>query len=217
MKILLAHGSTASCHGEQLNILADNVSALLGEEVGTAFLDDDALPIGSVVLPLFLGEGKHLHVDVPKLAAASDCTLLPPLAHHAEAIASLAVAALTEQTRRINAMFVVYRFGGFEQLLAALYAQAKACSKHAMAALHSEPGIEAVLNHWQQEGVKSLSLQPMLLFEGHSLAKLQSMVKESDIEISIAPPLSELDAFPLLIADIFRADVLSVKNEAGQD
>jgi len=206
MKILLAHGSTASSHGEQLKILADNVSALLGEEVGTAFLDDDALPTGSVVLPLFLGEGKHLHVDVPKLAAASDCTLLPPLAHHAEAIASLVVAALTEQTRRINAMFIVYRYGGFEQLLAALYAQAKSCAKHAMASLHSEPGVQAVLQHWQQEGVKALSLQPMLLFEGHSLSRLQVQVNDSGMQINIAPVLSELQGFPQLIADIFSTE-----------
>ncbi|MDQ6970472.1 MAG: hypothetical protein Q9M16_08180 [Mariprofundus sp.] len=207
MKILLAHGSTASAHGEQLAALAAKVSALLGIEVGTAFLSDDALSKGATVLPLFLGEGKHVYEDLPKLAALSDCTVLSPLANHAEAIADLVLAALTKDTRRIHALFVMYRFGGFEQLIAALYGKAKICSKHALASLHTEPGVDVLLQHWQQEGVKAISLQPMLLFEGHSLDRLQTMVSESNIAVSMAPVLSDLAGFPELIADIFKDGV----------
>jgi hypothetical protein len=51
--------------------LAGKVSTLLDEEIGTAFLGDDSLPKGATVLPLFLGEGKHVREDIPKLVATS--------------------------------------------------------------------------------------------------------------------------------------------------
>jgi len=199
MKILLAHGSTDDRHGEQLTALADTVAGLLDAEVGVAFLSDDALPKGATVLPLFLGEGKHVSEDIPKLAAQSDCILLPTLASHADTIAEMAVAALTRDTRRIHAMFALYRFGGFEKLAAALYGKMKPCSKHALVSLHTEPALDSVLQHWQDEGVKQVSLQAMLLFEGKSMDRLRSMTVAFDV--SIAPVLSELDDFPRLIVD----------------
>ncbi|MFQ5519431.1 MAG: sirohydrochlorin chelatase [Mariprofundus sp.] len=200
MNILLAHGSSDSSHNTQVGTLADTVSALLGEEVGFAFLSDHKLPEGARVLPLFLGEGQHVSKDIPKLAAKSDCVLLPALAHHADAIADMAVDMLTRETRRINAMCVLYRFAGFEKLSAALYARVKVCSKHALASLHSEPSVNAVLQHWQQQGIDNISLQPMLLFEGHSLARLQGMIKDTKMQISSGPVLCEHEDFPALVA-----------------
>jgi len=202
MKILLAHGSTDSRHGEQMKALARTVSELLGEDVGAAFLGDDQLPKGATVLPLFLGEGKHVREDVPALVAASDCVLLPNLAASADTIAALALNEVTRETRRINALFVLYRFGGFEKLAAALYGRVKSCSKHALASLHSEPSLMAVLEHWQQEGVKPVALQPMLLFEGKSMDRLRSMTAPFDVNIN--PVLSEYDDFPALVAQCFR-------------
>jgi len=202
MHILLAHGSSSSRHGEQVKALAGKIAGLLDEEIGTAFLGDDSLPKGATVLPLFLGEGKHVGVDVPKLAAVSGCTLLPPLAACADQIAALALKEMTRETRRINAVFALYRFGGFEKLSAALYDQVKICSKHALASLHSDPSLKSVLEHWQQEGVTPVSLQPMLLFEGKSMDRLRSMTEPFDI--NIAPVLSEYDDFAGLIAQCFR-------------
>jgi len=202
MNLLLAHGSPHSLHGEQVRSLANKVADLLDKEIGTAFLGDNTLPKGATVLPLFLGEGKHAREDVPKLASASGCTLLSPLAACSERIAELAVQELTCESRRINAMFVLYRFGGFEQLAAATYAQAKICSKHALASLHSEPSVSNVLHLWQQEGVRPVSLQPMLLFEGKSMDRLRAMTEPFDT--NIAPALSEYDGFAALIADCLR-------------
>jgi len=203
MKVLLAHGSTDTRHGEQMQTLACKVSELLDEDVGTAFLGGCKLSKGATVLPLFLGEGKHVREDIPSLVAASDCVLLPNLAASADRIAALALQELTKETRRINALFVLYRFAGFEKLAAALYAQVKICSKHALASLHSEPSLTAVLEHWQQEGVKPVALQPMLLFEGKSMDRLRAMSEPFDVNIK--PVLSEYDDFPALVAQCFKA------------
>ncbi|MBL4776050.1 MAG: hypothetical protein JKY87_08385 [Mariprofundus sp.] len=206
MKVLLAHGSPDHRHGEQIKALADTVSGLLDSEVGVAFLSDDALPLDATVLPLFLGEGKHVREDVPKLAALSGCTMLPSLSEYADQIGELVVSEMTYETRRINAMFVLYRFAGFEQLAAALYGRVKTCSKHAIASLHSEPSVSSVLKHWQGQGVTPVSLQPMLLFEGQSMDRLRRMTESFDklSDISIAPVLSEYDGFAALVANCFR-------------
>jgi len=202
MKILLAHGSTDIRHGEQMQALACSVSELLGEAVGMAFLGDGKLPTGATVLPLFLGEGKHVREDLPALVEASGCVLLPNLTASADTIAALALAELTKETRRINALFVLYRFGGFEKLAAALYGRVKICSKHALASLHSEPSLTAVLKHWQEQGVQPVSLQPMLLFEGKSMDRLRAMSEPFDVNIK--PVLSEYDGFPALVAQCFQ-------------
>ncbi len=202
MKILLAHGSSDSRHVEQVKSLACKASDLLDEEIGTAFLDDHALPEDATVLPLFLGQGKHVSEDIPGLVAASGCRLLPPLADHADAIADMAISQMTKETRRINALFVLYQFSGFEKLAASLYANIKICSKHALASLHSEPSVSTLLQHWHQEQVKAISLQPMLLFEGKSMDRLRAMTKPFDI--GIEPVLSEYDGFSALIADCLR-------------
>jgi len=185
--------------------LAGIVSVLLNEEIGTAFLGDDSLPKGATVLPLFLGEGKHVREDIPKLVATSGGALLSPLAACADQIAALVLEEMTRETRRINAIFALYRFGGFEKLTAALYAQTKICSKHALASLHSEPSVKSALEHWQQEEVKPISLQPMLLFEGKSMDRLRSMTEAFDI--NIAPVLSGYDGFAAVVASRFRGEI----------
>ena len=207
MNILLAHGSTDDRHGEQLKALADTVSDLLGTEVGVAFLSHDALPSDATVLPLFLGEGKHVREDVPKLADVSGCRMLPSLSEYADQVAELVISEMTHETRRINAMFVLYRFGGFERLAAALYGRAKVCSKHALASLHTEPSVSSVLGHWRQEAVNPITLQAMLLFEGKSMDRLRRMTESFDqpSDVSITPVLSEYDGFAALVANCFRS------------
>jgi len=202
MHILLAHGSSEVIHKQQVQALATRVSTLLGEEVGIALLSDNRLPEGSSVLPLFLGEGKHVTEDIPKMAAQSNCIVLPPLSMHANAIANTTIETLTSETRRIQAMFVLYHFSGFEKLAAALYASVKICSKHALASLHSEPSAHSILQLWQQAGVKNISLQPMLLFEGKSMDRLRRMTEP--FEITMAPVLSEYDGIATIIADCLK-------------
>ncbi|MDQ6998900.1 MAG: CbiX/SirB N-terminal domain-containing protein [Mariprofundus sp.] len=213
MNILLAHGSSNASHTEQVEVLAAKVSELLGEEVRVAYLNDQLLPEGARVLPLFLGEGKHVREDIPSLIAASvDCELLPALTEQSDVIAQMAIDLITRDTRRINALFVLYRFSGFEKLATAMYEKMNVCSKHALASLHSEPSVPSLLQHWQAEALKQMSVQPLLLFKGASLVRLQSMMNDVDLEISQGPVLSEHEAFPQLIADCFKAKASEEKS-----
>jgi len=203
-KVLLAHGSSNASHTEQVETLATKVSELLGEEVGVAYLNDRILPAGVRVLPLFLGEGKHMREDVPRLIAASDCDLLPSLSEQSDAIADMAIDLITRDTRRISVLFVIYRFSGFEKLATAMYEKMKKCSKHALASLHSEPSVTSLLQHWQTEEIKKISLQPLLLFKGASLVRLQRMMNDSELEIIQGPVLCEHESFAQLLANCFQ-------------
>ncbi|GAV19621.1 sirohydrochlorin cobaltochelatase [Mariprofundus micogutta] len=205
MKILLAHGSSDANHAKQVNNLADEVSCLLGEEVGAAFLSNERLANGATVLPLFLGAGNHVTEDIPKLVEASNCSLLPSLNEHANALVKMVYGHLTQESKRINVLFALYRFSGFTSLTAAIHSNNKSCSKVAMASMHSEPSVTSVLNHWHADGLKQVTLQPMLLFDGCSLARIHSMIAESShSDVTLAPVLSEHEGFAGLIANMFR-------------
>ncbi|TLS77686.1 hypothetical protein FE236_02825 [Mariprofundus erugo] len=206
MKTLLAHGSSDSAHGAQVEALAKHVSNLIGEEVRAAFLSDERLPAGSVVLPLFLGAGKHLSEDVPTLVAASGATLLPSLNEYAEQLVTMACNQLTRESTRIHALFAIYRYSGFEPLVAAIHSANSRCSLVATASLHSEPSLTSVLNRWQSDGVGPITVQPMLLFGGHTLGRLQAMIEDaSATDVLLAPVLSECDGFAALIAGCLKA------------
>jgi len=200
--ILLAHGSSDARHAEQVRSLATKVSHLTGEEVGCAFLSDDKLPKGAHVLPLFLGNGQHGTIDAPKLAEKSGAILLPSLAAHADEIADLAYNRVTAAGRRVNALFALYRFSGFEALYAALHERNKRCSLVAHAALHGEPSIASTLALWHADGVKPVKLQPMLLFDGKSMDEMTAMVSDGDVET--LPVLSQGDDFVELIASLLK-------------
>jgi sirohydrochlorin ferrochelatase len=204
MNILLAHGSPDTRHGDQVRALAAKSSEILGEQVGTSFLSEKSLPKGARVLPLFLGAGRHVLVDAPRLIHASGCEMLPPLEHKAARIAEMAMDLVTIETRRVNALFVIYSFSGFEKLAAQLYKQSKRCSKVALASLHAEPSIKAVLDFWQDEGIKQIALQPMLLFEGRTLDMVQAMADHAAPQITPGPVLAAHEAMPALIADCLR-------------
>jgi len=191
--VLLTHGSSNAKHAVQANELAVKVSTVLGEQVTVSFLSDKTLPKGAAALPLFLGEGKHQTQDVPALVQASGATMLPALADTADDIASLVVEQLTQ-------VFVVYQFTGFEKIVAALYKHAKGCSLVAMAALHGQPNIASVLQNLQQQGVKKVVLQPILLFDGHSLDLCEMQTEQADMEVEIKPALVNIDGMSDWIA-----------------
>jgi len=163
MFTLLAHGSSHAKHAEQVNVLARQVASILDEQVDVAFLSDETLPKDAKVLPLFLGHGKHLKQDVPALMQSSQATELPALADKADDIAKLIVSQLTQSSKRIHILFVVYQFTGFEKLVAALYQHAKGCSMAAMSSLHGAPNISSVLGNIQAQGVQKVIVQPVLL------------------------------------------------------
>ncbi len=205
MHVLLAHGSADARHAAQVRALAAQVSEQLGEEVGCAFLSDERLPKGVHVLPLFLGEGRHATADAPRLAGACGATLLPSLASHADRIAELAYDRVTAESRRVNALFGLYRFSGFEAMYAALHARNKRCSLVAHGALHTEPSVASVLRLWREDGVTPIRLQPMLLFEGRSLDDMAAQARGEDVEV--LPPLSQGDDFTELVASLLKGEV----------
>lgn len=195
MRVLLAHGSSDSRHGEQVRELAAKASDLLKEEVSTAFLSDKQLPEDAVVLPLFLGEGVHVTKDAPEFAAASNCRLLPALGTQSDAIASLILNNSSN-----NSIFLLYQAAGFEALLSRLQEHGP------VVCLHGEPSLTSLLHQQHGAGVSGITVQPVLLFPGHSLARVRSMISESAIpDVTIAPVLSELDGFAGLVATCFRS------------
>lgn len=187
--------------------MAGEVSGLLGREVGAAFLNDTALPAGSRVLPLFLGVGQHMRLDVPKLVAASDCALLPPLAGQADRLADIAMDLANGGGSKANALFSVYRFFGFEELVAALYRQAGRCAKMALASMHGEPSLGSVLELWRRDGVEEVNVQPMLIFDGFTCDKVRAAAgRVTGMRINFGPALAEHPAMPQLIADCLKGE-----------
>jgi len=204
MNILLAHGSSDARHGDQVRKLAADVSRILGDTVQAAFLSDETLAKGARVLPLFLGEGQHGLTDAPALAEKSGAVLLPSLAAHADKIADLVYARVTAETRRVNTLFGLYRFSGFEAPYAALHERNKRCTLVAHGALHGQPSVASVLRLWRENGVESIKLQPMLLFDGKSMDEMAAMADGNDVEI--LPVLSRGEEFAELIALLFEDD-----------
>ncbi|MDQ6992426.1 MAG: hypothetical protein Q9M31_03055 [Mariprofundus sp.] len=202
MNILLAHGSPDQSHIVQVQALAKQVSHVLGEEVGSAFLDDEIVPEGARLLPLFVGDGKHVREDLPKLAEKFSCTLLPGLNQYSQTLAGFAYDFATVESRRINALFAVYSFDAYESLVAALHAQNRRCSLVALASLHSEPSLKTVLQHWKNEGISAISLQAMVLFEGKTMNRLAAIADE--FSISINPVLSKHPDFSALISNCLK-------------
>ncbi|NWF36714.1 hypothetical protein [Mariprofundus sp. KV] len=195
MRVLLAHGSSDSAHAEQVDALAGNVSTLLGDSVTTAFLSDARLPAGAEILPLFLGAGVHVTKDAPALAAVSNCRLLPAFSTQTDAISSLILKNSSQ-----NSIFLLYQTTGFEAL------QNRLQEHGPVACLHGEPSLTTVLQQQHQAGASGITVQPVLLFPGHSLARVRSMISESAIpDVTVAPVLSELDGFAELVAECFRS------------
>lgn len=205
--ILLAHGSPDARHGDQVRQLAGKVATMLHEDVRVGFLNDEALPAGATVLPLFLGAGQHLRLDAPRLAAASGCRLLPPLAGYAEQLAAMAMDLAGDGRAGVHALFAVYRLAGFEELVTALQRQAGRCAQMTIAAMHGEPSIEAALQRWRDGGTTEITLQPMLLFAGHTFDRVRAAAgRVAGVQVFVGPPLAEHEAMPALIADCLRGD-----------
>jgi len=191
MKVILAHGSPDSTHAKEVKKVASAVSQRLGEAVTAAFLSDNQLPCNADVVPLFLGAGVHLTKDTPSLVGSADCKLLPSLGSHTEEIVTLVSSSQADK-----AIFLLYQPDGFERLQAALQPYGQ------IAFLHGEPSLSAVL---QQMHESSVTVQPLLLFPGRSLARVRGMVANSPTpNARIAPVLCELEGFAELVADCFR-------------
>ena len=78
----------------------------------------------------------------------------------------------------------------------------------AMSALHGSPNIQGVLNSIAQQDIKKIVLQPMFLFEGHSLAECKNEVQGSSLDIEIKPALVKTTGFAALIAKILKQSKL---------
>lgn len=207
MNLILAHGSPDERHRRQVRELASKVSKQLGKPVRAGFLDGENLPAGSTVLPLFLGEGRHVLNDVVQLARKSDCILLPSLVLHAGEIAAMAAdLAEKETSSRCPVLFALYRFQNCERLVAGLQGQTRRFSRMALASLHGPPDSVSILNLWWSEGVKKVVVQPTFLFQGHTMERLKTCMSEEDIDMDwkIGLPLAGHLEFPGLLAECFR-------------
>ncbi len=208
MNILLAHGSSDSRHATQAESLAERAAEELGTAIELRFLNSEKMPDGARVLPLLLGEGWHARNDIVRLAAASDCTMLPSLSDRAGSIAGmagdLAAAAFSGE---VSAIFAVYHFHGFETVSSELKSLESHFSRMALAAIYSSPNVGGVLAVWQSEGVKNMVVQPMALFEGRTMEKLRRTVAESGIDAQVGPTLSAHAGFSAFIADCFRESI----------
>lgn len=205
MNILLVHGSPDPRHREQAELLATRVAVELGDEVRAACLDDVQIPDGARVLPLFLGEGRHAGEDSARFAERCGGTLLPPLSQAAEQLADLGVSmAASKLASREPVIFAFYRFQGFERLLSAIYAQRKRLTRMGMASLHGVPDCMDMVCFWQDEGVQSIVIQPMLLFAGRSLDAAMAVVASAQTELVWGEPLTIHPDMPQLIAGRFR-------------
>lgn len=204
MYTLLTHGSSNAKHAQQAQLLAAQVSALLEKPVAVSFLSDKALAKDAIVLPLFLSNGKHMQQDVPALTQASNATMLPPLLEAVDELAALVIAELTQTTKRVHVVAVVYQFTGFEKIVSALYKQGKGCSLFAISSLHGAPSVPRVLQSLQKQGIKKVVLQPILLLDGHSLDMCKTQAAQVDIEVEIKPALIDIKGFAALVANIFE-------------
>jgi len=204
--ILLTHGSSDAAHAEKVRELAAKVTALLGKLVGTAFLDDECLPQGVTVLPMFLGEGQHVSQDLPDLMAKTDAICLPSLAASADSIAAMAVSHVQLHFNDVATIFVLYRMANFEALKHALDAKAADFPKHAIAALYGDEAVLDVVQDWRHQGINNIVIQPMLLFAGHSLSVLNDAVGSVE-GVQISSVLCDCEAFPAWIADCFRGEL----------
>lgn len=97
--VLVAHGTSSPAGVATLAHLRDQVAeALVGTEVRLALLDHGPSPdpvvataVDPVLVPLFLGAGYHLEVDLPHLAARHDrASITSPLQGDPEIITALA-------------------------------------------------------------------------------------------------------------------------------
>jgi len=209
LNIILAHGSPDKRHRRQVNELALKVAEQLAEPVRAGFLDDPNLSAGSTVLPLFLGEGKHVLSDVTQLAEESGCRLLPSLAAHADRLAMMAAdLAEVDFSACSPVLFAIYRLQGFERLVAGLYEQKGRFPLMAVASLHGLPALSSILDPWQSGGVRDVTVQPAFLFQGHTMEGLNGCIRETaaDMECKIGRPLAEHPEFPALLAECFNLD-----------
>lgn len=205
MNILLAHGSSDSRHAEEVLTLANSAAEKLGEAIEVRYLDIKAVPEGSRVLPLLLGEGWHALNDISRLSKASACIMLPSLSNRAASIAGMAGdLAVNSLSGEANVIFAIYHFRGFEAVSTELKRIESRFSRASLAAMYSLPNIEEALSQWHDEDVRNVLVQPLALFEGRTMEKVRRIVGASDSDAQVGPTLAAHKDFAAFIANCFR-------------
>jgi len=208
MNVLLAHGSSDSRHAAQARELAEDAAIELGEAIELRFLSSEVMPDGARVLPLLLGDGWHAKIDIKKIAAASNCTMLPSLSSHAVPIACMASDLAKERLPGdSNALFAVYHFEGFEAITSALNGLKARFKQLSVVEMHKSPNVAEQLEQWKAKEVSDIVVQPMALFEGKTMESVRRTVEQSATGALVGTALSTHIAFPAFIADCFREGV----------
>ncbi|MFQ5356291.1 MAG: sirohydrochlorin chelatase, partial [Mariprofundaceae bacterium] len=205
-----AHGSPDEAYKKAAGELASAVAVKLNKPVRIHFLNEEEVTKGGRVLPLFLGEGKHVSEDVRTMAERSNWQLLPSLTTYADDLAVILTTAVRDLDARAKAVILApYRFSGMQKFVAALYKRSRRLPLPAIAALHRSPNVKDVLKLWQEEEVGPVALQPALIFPGKSYASLLDTVEQfcaEGMEISVGKPLSAQAGFIDLLVRFFQVD-----------
>jgi len=207
LNYLLSHGSPNDAHLKAVEALAHQVTSCLGERVQAVFLGH-ALPEGARVLPLFLTRGRHLQKDVPAMISASRAMLVAGPADFPMDVARMAMdMAVAERGKQRAVMFALYRLMGARGLMADLYTLSRKFPLPAIAGVHGQCDVESVLGLWNADGISQALIQPVLLFPGESLARLEACASDREMDIVVGRPLSEHADFPSWLAERFREAV----------
>lgn len=188
--------------------LASGLAHELDTDIRIHFLDENNLPTGGSVLPLFLGEGKHVTQDVRMMARRAGWRLLPALNHLADEIAVILTTRAKALNHRARAvMLAPYRFTGMEGFIAALYKHSRRLRLPSIAAVHGSPNVDDVLKLLRKEGSYPVALQPALIFPGKSYGRIIDISERSrkkGMEIFVGEPLATDEQFIALLAQQFR-------------
>jgi len=180
------------------------VAGRLGSEVRAAFLGDDLSPEANV-MPLFLMQGEHLRNDVTNMVKSSHSNIIPGPADCSAEIGQMALSLATAtRKKQRTVMFALYRLLHAEALMSTLYDVSKAFPLPAIAGLRGVCDVRSVLDLWCRNGVEEALIQPVLLFPGKSLARLEQLADKASMDIIIAPPLTEHPDFSAWLAERFR-------------
>ncbi len=208
MNILLAHGSPDEVYKQAAKELVSDVTKELNEPVCIHFLDEKKVMKGGRVLPLFLGEGKHVTQDVQTMAEHANWQLLPSLSACADELAVMLTTAARELDARAKAVLLApYRFTGMQEFVAALYKHSRRLPLPAIASVYGSPNVQDVLNLWQREEVGPVALQPALVFPGKSYSYLIDIAEKyraEGIKLAMGKPLSAQSRFIDLLVRLFR-------------
>lgn len=222
--LLVAHGTRKPEGVQMIADLAERVGELLGTRVRTAFVDVlgptpsdvlSALPAGpAVVVPAFLANGYHVHVDIPTFVAASghpDVTVTAALGASPQIVGVL-VDRLIESGWRPGDSVILAAAGTSDErakqdlrATATLLAGAIGCRVELAYAATGTPSVADAVAAERAAGATRVAVASYLLADG----LFQDRLHRSGADL-VTAPLGMHPGVARLIATRFREARLSI-------